>query len=91
MSLSPFRTQLLAVAATITLTLTAQAHPGHDWNDASARHLFTSPDHIAALVLCGAGLWFGARFVRAVRPRRILQAAGMATVLIAGVIWGIRL
>jgi hypothetical protein len=83
-------TRLFAATAALTLAFSAQAHPGHDWTDADARHLLTSPDHLAALALAGIALWFGARFVHARLPRRLLQGAGLAAVAVAAVIWGLR-
>lgn len=83
-------TRLFAATAALTLAFSAQAHPGHDWTDGNARHLVTSPDHLAALALAGAALWFGARFVQARRPRRLLQGAGLAAVVVATAVWGLR-
>jgi hypothetical protein len=53
-------------------------------------HLLTSPDHLAVLVLGGVTLWLVGRFVQRQLPRRLLQGAGLAALLTAGVIWGIR-
>ena len=83
-------TRFFASVATFALALAAQAHPGHDLHDASARHLFTSADHLAVLALAGVALCFGARFVHARLPRRLLQAAGLAAVAVAAVVWGLR-
>jgi hypothetical protein len=81
---------LLTSAATISFALSAQAHPGHDLAEVDTHHLLTSPDHLAALALAGAALWFGARFVHARLPRRLLQGAGLAAVAVAAVVWGLR-
>jgi len=86
------RLKLTAVISTslTALGLTAQAHPGHDLRDATSLHLLTSPDHLAVLALGGAALWFAGRFVQRQLPRRLLQGAGLAAVLSAALIWGIR-
>lgn len=83
-------TCLFAATAALTLAFSAQAHPGHDWTDTNARHLVTSPDHLVVLALSGVALWFGARFVHARRPRRLLEGAGLAAVAVAAVVWGLR-
>lgn len=82
--------RLLTSAAAFALALSAQAHPGHDWNDADARHLLTSADHLAVLALAGIALCFGARFVQGSVARRWLQATGIAAVVFAAVVWGVR-
>ena len=46
-------------AAALAFTLggaMAEAHPGHDLQDASATHILTSPYHLAVLALSGAAL-----------------------------------
>ena len=61
--------RLLTSAAAFALALSAQAHPGHDWNDADARHLLTSADHLAVLALLVAApllLLVGALLYRSV-------------------------
>lgn len=90
MNLPLLRTQLIAVAATFTFTLAAHAHPGHDWNDASARHLLTSSDHLSLLALTGVTLFIGGRFVQRGRPRVVLRTAGFAAVALAGLLWATR-
>lgn len=90
MNPSVLRARLFAPVAMLALTLSAQAHPGHDWAEADTRHLLTSPDHLAVLALSGVVLCFGARFVHARLPRRLLQAAGLAAVAVAAVVWGLR-
>ena len=84
------RARLLASVATLALALSAQAHPGHDWTDANARHLLTSSDHLAMLAIAGVAFCFGARFVHARLPRRLLQGAGLTAVAVAPVVWGLR-
>jgi hypothetical protein len=66
------------------------AHPGHDLREATFRHLFTSPDHLAVLVVGGAALWLVGRFAQRQLPRRLLQGAGLAVVVTAIILWGIR-
>lgn len=83
-------TRFFASVATFALALAAQAHPGHDLHDASARHLFTSADHLAVLALAGAALWFGARSVQDRLPRRVLQGIGVLAIGVAGLVWGLR-
>ena len=58
--------------------------------EADTRHLLTSPDHLAVLALSGVALCFGARFVHARRPRRLLQGAGLAAVAVAAVVCRLR-
>ena len=86
------RTKLTALISTslTALALTAQAHPGHALHDATPQHLLTSPDHLAVLALGGVALWLTGRFAQRQMPRRILQGAGVAAILTAAVIWGIR-
>jgi hypothetical protein len=74
----------------LILALTAQAHPGHDLLDATPRHLLTSPDHLAVLTAGGVALWIAGRFVQRQLPRRLLQGVGLAAILVAAVVWGIR-
>lgn len=90
MSPSFLRTRLFTSVATLALAISTQAHPGHDLSDADTRHLLTSGDHLAVLALVGAALWFGAQFVHAHKPRRLLQAAGLTAVAAAAVVWGFR-
>ena len=86
------RPKLTAVisASLTALALTAQAHPGHDLRDATPQHLLTSPDHLAVLALGGVALWLTGRFAQRQLPRRILQGTGVAAILTAAVIWGVR-
>ena len=84
------RLKLLVSSSLLTIALTAQAHPGHDLRDASPQHLLTSPDHLAVLALGGLALWLAGRFVQRQLPRRLLQGAGLAAILSAAVIWGVR-
>ncbi len=90
MNRSVFSPRLVTSGATLVLALSVHAHPGHDWNDADARHLLTSTDHLAVLALAGIALCFGAHYVHDRLPRRLLQSAGIAAIVLAGVVWGIR-
>ena len=81
---------LTATAATFALALSAQAHPGHSLGDHGALHAVTSPYHLAILAVSGAALWFAGRFVQRHLPRRALQFTGLATILAAAVLWGVR-
>lgn len=79
------------ISASLTaIAITGQAHPGHDLRDATPGHLLTSPDHLAVLALGGAALWLIGRFVQRQLPRRLLQGVGVAAILTAAVIWGVR-
>jgi hypothetical protein len=84
------RIKLLVSSALLAVTHTTQAHPGHNLRDASPQHLLTSPDHLAVLALGGVALWLAGRFVQRQLPRRLLQGAGLAAILGAAVIWGVR-
>ena len=84
------RLKLLVSSSLLAIALTAQAHPGHDLRDASPQHLLTSPDHLALLALGGGALWLAGRFAQRQLPRRLLQGAGVAAMLSAAVIWGVR-
>ena len=84
------RLKLLVSSSLLSIALTAQSHPGHHLSDASPQHLITSPDHLAVLALGGIALWIAGRFVRRQLPRRLLQGAGLAAILSAAVIWGVR-
>ena len=84
------RLKLLVSSSLLAVTLTTQAHPGHNLLDAPPRHLLTSPDHLAVLALGGVALWLAGRFVQRQLPRRLLQGAGLAAILSAAVIWGVR-
>ncbi len=86
------RLKLTAVISSslTALALTAQAHPGHDLRDATPQHLFASPDHLAVLALGGVALWLAGRFVQRQLPRRLLQGTGLAAVLTAALVWGVR-
>lgn len=84
------RIKVLLSSSLLANALTAQAHPGHDLRDASPQHLLTSPDHLALLALGGFALWLAGRFVQRQLPRRLLQGAGLAAMLSAVVVWGVR-
>jgi uncharacterized membrane protein YfcA len=82
-------------AGTTTLSLTllassALAHPGHSLGDQGPVHLVTSPYHLALLAGTGAALWFGARFIGRILPRRAVQILGLLSVISAVVLWGLR-
>lgn len=81
---------LTAIATTFALALSAQAHPGHSLGDHGALHAVTSPYHLAILAVSGAALWFAGRFVQRNVPRRVLQFTGIAALLAAAVLWGVR-
>lgn len=81
---------LTGATVTLALAVSAQAHPGHGLGDHGALHAVTSPHHLAVLALCGAGLWFGARFVQRRASRRLLQITGGVALLAAGVLLGVR-
>lgn len=68
----------------------ASAHPGHSLGDSTPGHLLTSPYHLAVLALGGVALWLAGRFVQHQLPRRLLQGTGVAALLTAIVIWGVR-
>jgi len=77
------------MAATL-FALPAFAHPGHSLKDATAAHLVTSPYHLAILLLIGVGFFVGARFVHARLPRQVMNLTGIAFLLGAVVLWGLR-
>jgi len=89
MNIAKLRSTTLAIACLLS-AISTSAHPGHDLRDATPQHLLTSADHLAALALGGVALWFAGRFVQRQLPRRLLQGAGVAAVLTAAVIWGVR-
>ena len=89
MNSAKFRSGSLALGS-LLLAISASAHPGHDLRDATPQHLLTSPDHLSVLALGGVALWFAGRFVQRQLPRRLLQGAGLAAVLTAALIWGVR-
>ena len=70
-------------------TLAALAHPGHSLGDASARHLLTSPDHLAVLLLAGCGLTASSWLVQKHLPRRALQCSGAALLAAFVILWGL--
>jgi hypothetical protein len=87
------RTRHLISAVALVLAFCApslHAHPGHSLRDADARHLITSPDHLAVLALGGLGLWFAARFVQRRSARQLLQGLGLLTLVAAAVLWRIQ-
>jgi hypothetical protein len=67
-----------------------EAHPGHALGDQGVLHAITSPYHLAALALLGAGLWFAARFFDKKVPRRTLRTLGVFAILAAAALWGLR-
>ena len=82
----------LAIAAQLFICsgMAAMAHPGHSLSDASARHLLTSPDHLAVLLLAGCGLLAGSWFAQKSVPRRALQCGGAALLAAFVVLWGLQ-
>lgn len=89
MNSAKLRSGSLALGSLLS-AISASAHPGHDLRDATPQHLLISPDHLAVLALGGVALWFVGRFVQRQLPRRLLQRAGLAAVLAAALIWGVR-
>ncbi len=79
------RTALTTTAA-LALSLTvASAHPGHALDAEPVSHLVTSPYHLITLTAAGAGLLFGAIFVKRLAARRAMQITGVAAVAVAAV------
>lgn len=78
----------LFTALAMLTAISANAHPGHSLGEHGAAHVATSPYHLAMLAAAGAGLWISGRFVQRQLPRRVLQGAGIATVLSAAAIFG---
>ena len=75
------------VFGALAVTDSAHAHPGHALNDASLSHLLTSPNHLAALVLLGGGMFVAAQFVQRKLPRRVLQCGGVVVFACAAGLW----
>jgi hypothetical protein len=69
--------------------ISVSAHPGHGLGEHGAMHLLASPYHVAVLALAGITLWLIGRFVQRQLPRRLLQGAGVATLLASAVLWGL--
>jgi hypothetical protein len=85
--------KLLSGASTLGYlfsVISASAHPGHSLGEHGATHIVTSPYHLTVLALGGAVLWLAGRLVQRQLPRRLLQSAGIAAVLTAALIWGVR-
>ena len=81
---------LAGALALLTSSLSTHAHPGHSLQDASTAHLFTSPDHLTVLALGGIGFFAAGYLIQRRLPRRLLQGSGVAAVLAAVVLWGLR-
>ena len=84
-----FRKISLAIAL-FGSALTASAHPGHAWTDASISHLVTSPDHLLLLALGGALVSVAGRFVQSRLSRWTLHGLGALALLGAILLLGIR-
>jgi hypothetical protein len=91
MKTANLRSSALVLAIGYLLSaISASAHPGHRLGEHGATHIVSSPYHLAMLALGGAMLWLTGRFVQRQLPRRFLQGAGIAAVLTAALIWGVR-
>jgi peptidoglycan/LPS O-acetylase OafA/YrhL len=75
--------------AGVAAPVPALAHPGHSLTDAGVAHLLGSPDHLALLAGSGFALYLIGRLVRRPVPRRALQAAGVAALACAALLWGL--
>ena len=82
-----FSLVLLWMAA---LPQTASAHPGHHLSDAEWSHLLSSPDHLLAMLLTGAGLFLAGCWVQRRLARRLLQCTGAAVAAASLLICGLR-
>lgn len=81
------RLAALAILSHGVLATTMQAHPGHHPLDHGPLHLVVSPDHLAMFAL-GAVLFFTAALVVGRRvARRVLVAAGAATLALWMLLW----
>ncbi|HVY68729.1 MAG TPA: hypothetical protein VHH73_02310 [Verrucomicrobiae bacterium] len=78
------------VVAMMAGSLVANAHPGHSLSGTSARHIVTSPYHLAVLTLAGLALFGAARLVKREFPRQLLQLSGATLMLMAVLVWGLR-
>ena len=61
------------------MALPVAAHPGHGLTEASAAHVFTSPDHCLVLVGIALVLGLSARLVRRSKVRRWMQLGAALT------------
>ena len=78
------------VLGALAVTGSAHAHPGHALDDASLSHLLLSPNHLAALVLLGGGMFVAAQLVQRHLPRRVLQCGGVVVFACVVVLWNVR-
>jgi len=90
-SLNPARATRFFVAALFALSASPlHAHPGHPIGDQGVSHVISSPYHLSILAALGLALWLGAWFVQRQGARRLLQAGGIAALLVAFVLLGLR-
>ncbi|MDX1953788.1 MAG: hypothetical protein SFY81_16585 [Verrucomicrobiota bacterium] len=69
------------------LSVTSQAHPGHDMLDHGPAHLVSSPYHLAVLSLTAIMLFAVAQFTRRPAVRRTLRFSAAVILLAATVLW----
>ena len=77
----------IATLALLAIAPAAQAHPGHNLQDASTLHLITSPYHLAVLALMGTALLLAGRFIQRRLPRRVVQGLGVMALFAAALLW----
>ena len=70
---------LLTVGSAIPL----YAHPGHDLFERGARHVVTSPFHLAVLMAMGVALAVAARFVPQTHTRTLLRIGSVSCLMLA--------
>jgi hypothetical protein len=63
------------------------AHPGHDLGAYGAKHVITSPYHLAILATAGLILCAAARFIQHRISRRCVQITGAVALVAAAVLW----
>lgn len=78
---------LVALSASLA---NVHAHPGHRLGEHGASHIVTSPYHLAMLGLTGVALYVVSRFVQRRLPRRLLQGAALAALVLTAALWGMR-
>lgn len=81
-----------AFAATLLLSVAAQAHPGHALGDHGAAHLMGSPYHLLVLAmfaLLGLALFVAGRFIHNRTSRLWLRGAGLCLASASAVCWGL--
>jgi len=81
------RIQSAAAALLFASLAAATAHPGHPLSEHGAAHVVTSPYHLAVLALTGVGLLAASRLVQRRVPRRFLQGAGFAALVLTAALW----